>query len=1561
MQPTPRKITVVAKLLQRIRAADQTATPTDGPFAKRRPVGTLSPQIMWSPGDAKQGIPPALNEGAMRFYRNLVRLPKASNPKQAQKRTGLLIWGAMVMGLAFPSMRQAHTPDASMRRTYRKIWTELLQSWTIGGYHNLVSVKKNADSFSAKLPIFVGTSSTLHTLREFYKVPSHSGDSRLSDTSPSDLYNLNTDAPGQVAPDLKFELRVGRYTPAQVRPTGGPFDRYIPWLKDTPGCFIEVKRLNAKHSAPAEGVDPDDLSDASQFVVYLCVDFTQQQATVLCQTPWLEIRPLDFYALMLAWSNTRGGTLRGDPPIYSFPMGRIARELPPGGTPRVSDDLSILVDEKSEYWWIEPTKNNIAGFETEYAQHLKRPDGSFSMAPLDPTDQPAPPPKSGLVFVDWVNLKMAFVNGEHKMEVMGLDRAGPANISHYVRILKYPVASELGSNIVSRTFELARAMGLPVTYKGMDGLIKEVLPYFPDLQVDDVTFQDLYNLRNQSPLAQEFVNHSQAILTFANSSVENLYARYAYRTVANLIAYLKILHTFWPKYDEAVALDHQRRATYLEQDKPDPDYQLEAANYISEAGPDGKGGRALMPHQFRNARRLAKSPNFAILAVDAGGGKTASCIYDFLKETTKGNVRRGLIMCPAHLVAQYVKEFLYFTDSRVNVIAVNTYAIRCHTMDGLAEMLMKAPPNTVVVTDYDLAKGGTKNKSFGYGPTPTKVFPLVEMLRSFQFDYVFCDESHYLKGTTGRQSAVARLIADIPYKRLASGTLTPNVITDLVQQVSLLDPTILPRNEMIRRWALEVKGDKIRWKPGYEKEMMAFLKENIVWCQTKRKEWAALLPTLSERQHFVHMTPAQQNVYRTILDEVIETIKKEMKNNKALRRLLTGSEDEEGEAQTEGDNGDDEEEDEDDPSTVDLDRLLRPYLSRLEQFVIAPGADLLGSTMLSGEDLISPKVIKIADVIRDHIANDTPGKILIFTNNVASAEAIHEFMPPDIKSRMILYTAGNKEADAAHFERDPNMIAMVGVETSMNTGLNLQFCSRLIRADTVWTPGALEQGNSRVQRPNVKNKETRTEVYLDWIACENSIDIAKRAYLLQKQVAIGKFEEAGNPEFDAIELPKPFKLSLDVIRRSETQEQDELVEYFGAYSKLFYATTREWKRWRAEHPEDCQVDPATGAITMTMTQLERAPNQPGAALMYRVPYVPGTELYKAEHLGLVRYDAYMHLNEQDLEDEDEGQEDASQRAASRAELEKVRGLPVHTEYGDGIIIGVSRKFLRVQLPSGDTVRVGKLSAFVITRAQTNNKDQRELLLRQIGDLPYDKPFEIEVKEAREVRIPKKNQTKEDDRVSVALYIRVSNDIVGLEMNNAKANPRAAAALEAFGFIQPRPYFFAEMPTAEHMYRQFKLWAEAGFYFDKESSEACKRMYQSLKTARKNAASFVGHATAADVRNFYMRQTKADPDKKKLYPYPLIEDDVLYLALPMTGHPASAAAIRAKRAPGVTWQAMDDDEVADLRVVYMRSLEALDRNIPKLLEQGLIITNIKDLITRRRKLQRRHGDILTHNK
>lgn len=1467
------------------------------PFSKLRPAGTLqrSPEFM------NRARP---NSGSLFFYNNYVKKP-------------LLAYNSLAIACLFPELTQK-TLTGPGWKTAKELFSTQQKEWSKQGISAYFTVKKEQAHFTAKVPFsFLFGEYLIETLAgTFHGEPVRLGThvNLLKDLNPQ---VENVEQTGPTTTDFTLKKPQVFIPVSKLRDMGGHMSgkmyAQLKALKGDAGIILE----HFPNAAGGHGI-----------LLSLQLEFSKLECEYLCQSNWLEIRPIDFFGLIREWSGGRLG-VTGNPPRYAISLQRIAAEVPKNSEPRVSKDLGVLLDENAELLWIPEEADSINKYDTELAAAMLNDDGTYGISLGTRAGRKHPP--SQIVFVDWANLKMAYSDTHGHLQVKGLDRTQPASAIHYRRVLDQRIlSSDPAESFISFMWRLCAKLNTYTTNTDVLGLVRAVLalPQHEGEVANDITLQNIYDAGDHLQVARELRQCVETVLQYSKESISNLFAEYSVSTMMGLIAWAKIFHECGPKYSTIRAQDNELRKAYTQQGLK-PDFQLQPVPFMAQ-------DRGMLPHQVRVTNRLSDSPDFAVLPVAAGGGKTPLAVYDVLKEMGNGTVQRALIMCPSHLVGQYVTEFTYFTEGRLNVIAINTYTILKHGLDGLQKLLVSAPINTVVVTDYNIAVGGKKSFEMGYGTAVASVFPVVEMLRRFAFDYVFLDESHYLKAATSRQAAVARLVTDIKKKRLASGTLTPNSIVDLVKQVSLMDPTIYGSpKDFVERYALETRGGKVlAWKPGAEREIMAQLKSSVVWAPASRKEWAAILPKLLEEGETVQLSINQQGCYNDILASVVQTLQAAMEADAALKKALMGGD-----------------EDGDEGTTMDLDSMLKPYLARLEQFVTAPGSDELGKVILKGDDLISPKVRRVAEIIRKHLDSNTPGKILIFTNYIESAKAVYEGLPDDLRAMCIHYTADQKAECGAQFEHDDRKKIMVGVEQSMNTGLNLQFCSRLIRIDAVWTPGALEQGNSRIGRPNIKIKETRSTIFINWISADKTIDITKMAYLFAKQVTIGKFEEAGNPLYDRVDPPPLFSMTLDTIAASNTQTSEDIDAYFSAYAAFKKAQVLDYKQYREQHPEDLNADG-----TIKMAKIERSANLPGSTLMYRVPYVPGTQLYKADALGLQRYDHYMRLNEDDLQEDDDTSEDAeddvTNKELNRLELEKVAGMAVHTEFGDGTIVKLNRRAVWVELSDGSRVRVNKLAAFVITRAQTNAKDMRTLVLKQVGDIPFDVPVDIQVKDAKKVMLPKGSKKNapapvEDARISVALRMVVMNDFIGLEMTDTDKNPAAARALQAVGFQQPRAYVYAEMPTADHMFRQFAAWTKAGFKFHKEYNEACKATYLNLSKLRKGAANLIGQATASDLRNFFRLQIKPVPDPKLLCPYPLIIDHKLYIALPLEGHPASRKALSV-RVAGVKW--MEADTKNSLSV-FMPSLSSFDNNMHALLNTGIEVTTIKALIARRARLHR----------
>jgi len=191
------------------------------------------------------------------------------------------------------------------------------------------------------------------------------------------------------------------------------------------------------------------------------------------------------------------------------------------------------------------------------------------------------------------------------------------------------------------------------------------------------------------------------------------------------------------------------------------------------------------------------------------------------------------------------------------------------------------------------------------------------------------------------------------------------------------------------------------------------------------------------------------------------------------------------------------------------------------------------------------------------------------------------------------------------------------------------------------------------------------------------------------------------------------------------------------------------------------------------------------------------------------------------------------------------------------------------------------------------------------------------------------------------------------MTNATKNKAGAMALQALGFRQPEPYVYAWLPNADTMRKLFVKWKDTGFAPVEGYHEACINLYVAMTKMRKNAARLVGLATQADLNNFYrlqhttVRQNK--PSVTKICPYPMIQDDYVYLCLPLNKHPETPKAVTT-RVVGIKWAKADTENSLQL---FMPSLKHIDKVLKKLMKDpNIVITNQPDLLKARAKLQQR---------
>lgn len=1377
---------------------------------------------------------------------------------------------------------------------------------------------------------------------------------------------------------------------------------------------IEAMKLDAIGAAALKAclINVTFQSKGNLVVIFANFKITKEEAQQLTTTDWQQLRDIDLYPPLLQWIQAGFGD-RGLVPIASFPISKIAFTLPANHveSARVNEyGLSIGPTGKPYYLPKVVEKQQTIAYEDKYTQAGSRDDGSYALVDINEgataldsgTEIKTKLPANMVVSIDWLNNKFAYTNTSGLLRVQDLTRFHKADVSHICQLMDdrsinegmvdgfvrmgdaagikpsvmVPLAKDLEglelSNNLQGLFDLART---PQDWFKAAARAYKVLEEQDVVKVSDISVNGWGPFQT---LARYFTRVADAVL----ENIDAVYLKYSVTTISELLPWVLMISRYGKDLQGLRAADKTNRIAAMNQ-KVDPKWKPPSIPLLGD-----KIG--FLPHQKKVRNLLKDSPDFAILPVQAGGGKSLLAITDILYEIKANRNEPYLILCPSHLVPNYTQEIVDFTDGRLNIISINTVTIKQSGYKRLQAMLEAMPRNSVVVAAYDTLR--YQPKSLCYGTVPITYFPVIDFLRQFNFRYVFLDESHKVKNDTARSRAVMALISDIPKKRLASGTMVHDSPSDLAIQIGMMDPTLFgSKDDFNARYGAEVRGGRvIAWNPGAQQQIMEKIKSRVVVAGAMRKEWAALLPPKREWIGGVELTDAQQRVYDDILDETLERIEEDAKTNKELQKFLRGNKASEKDEVGEGDTPEGEEEEEqeiDEDEGDDMAALLRPYLARLEQFLIAPGKDALGSKILKGDDLISPKTTAILKRVRAHIFGGTiiqngkevpygpfPGKVLVFSNQVISAEEVWELAGPDLKKCGILYKAANKVEDGSKFEKDPRVKWMVGVEVSMNEGLNLQFASRVIRCETVWNPGTLEQGNSRINRPNLKVAETRSEVFFDTIVADGTIDITKSARLISKIVAAAKFENAENLDYETIPDVRIIKMNLASIRTLNTwhyisEEQPGLVTYAEALKKYEQVRDDDYKAYKEDYIAEHGADPG-------LERVEQAPVPSDAKLMKHIPYVPGMNLYGLKELGLIRLDEFMNISSFTEEDEDEesttdededsdvseGLTEQEQKAAS------VKGMPVHTEFGDGVIgkIDPFNKYVSVLLDTGYNVRIRKNQVFLVTRTETSTKDMRNQLLKISGDLPVTESLTVPARQMRpskaaqkmmqerELKLKSKETKKREDKMkkdlSIELSLFVANGFLGVDYIINERNQTATQTLQAAGFRPQQPFYYAKVTNFTALKNQLNLWQNKGLRPDptilkQGVREAFAELYNLMKSGKiKSHRETFKMTQAAKVVNFYRLEHKANNSKQLYKPYPIIQDGLAYIALPAQGQAGTREAMKYKR-PSFRWY------LSDPTLSFFGSVQQVLSVVKHLETSGVQISNIKEFSAELQKLKK----------
>ena len=198
-------------------------------------------------------------------------------------------------------------------------------------------------------------------------------------------------------------------------------------------------------------------------------------------------------------------------------------------------------------------------------------------------------------------------------------------------------------------------------------------------------------------------------------------------------------------------------------------------NEIKEVDYSKYSHRPPLNHQKEAIEKLLKNNRF-ILADDMGLGKTTSVVISALET----EVKKILIICPASLKINWMREFQLYTDREIFICEGKKYSTE----------------SDIVIMNYDIVKNFYDSKS-------PETSPIIQS----NFDLIVVDEAHYISNTTAIRTKLINSFAK-KSKRLwlLSGTPMTSRPINYFNLLNLIDSPVA------QNWMAYV----IRYCEGYQ-------------------------------------------------------------------------------------------------------------------------------------------------------------------------------------------------------------------------------------------------------------------------------------------------------------------------------------------------------------------------------------------------------------------------------------------------------------------------------------------------------------------------------------------------------------------------------------------------------------------------------------------------------------------------------------------------------------------------------------------------------------------------
>jgi hypothetical protein len=407
-----------------------------------------------------------------------------------------------------------------------------------------------------------------------------------------------------------------------------------------------------------------------------------------------------------------------------------------------------------------------------------------------------------------------------------------------------------------------------------------------------------------------------------------------------------------------------------------------------------------------------------LLADDMGLGKTAQAIAACHALWHSGRVRRGLLVVPAALKPQWLREWQLFTDAPAAVIDGNP-AQRRATFDACRRGFL--------VSNYE------------------QLLRDVDVVREWNPDLVVLDEAQRIKNWATKTALTVKQL-DPPFRLVLTGTPMENRIDELASIVEWVDDLALePKWRLVPWHTTPVDG---KTEIGGARNLDT-LRARLAGCMLRRtrKEVLTQLPARTDTRIPIEMTPEQIEEHDALnmpIAQLLARSKRRPLTQPEFLRLMT---------------------------LLTTQRIIANGLAQLRFEEVWPDLSKLERPTESAlKGLACPKLLELRELL-GQLALDQERKVVVFSQWRRMLRLAH-WATRDVLARDNVRAAfftgeeGQKRRtqNIVEFHDDPACRILFATDAG-GVGLNLQrAASACINIELPWNPAVLEQRIGRIYR-----------------------------------------------------------------------------------------------------------------------------------------------------------------------------------------------------------------------------------------------------------------------------------------------------------------------------------------------------------------------------------------------------------------------------------------------------------------------------------------------------------------